>query len=170
MSHIKSETRVVSVRKIKISSIAVILGGIGLILVLIIATYFLTVARFQGSGMGAGSIAERIAPVGRVEIAGSRQDASPAAASNVDAPAAASGSSGEDVYNRSCVACHASGAAGAPKLGDKAAWEPRTAQGMDALMNTVLNGKNAMPPRGTCATCSDDELRATVEFMISKVQ
>jgi cytochrome c5 len=148
----------------------VVLGGIGLILVLIIATYYLTAARLKGSGMGESAIAERIAPVGRVEVAGGMQDATPTADSTADAPAAAAGSSGEDVYNRTCVACHASGAAGAPKLGDKAAWEPRTAQGMDALMNSVLNGKNAMPPRGTCASCSDDELRATVEFMISKAQ
>ncbi len=157
------------------SSLGVVLGGFGLILVLVMAVYFLTAARFQGSGMDEGGIAERIAPIGKVEIAGSAP-AAPAAADSgaavADSGAAApsGGGNGETIYNQSCVACHAAGVAGAPKLGDKAAWEPRIAQGMDALMATVINGKNAMPPRGTCAACSDEDLKATVEFMVSKVQ
>lgn len=68
-------------------------------------------------------------------------------------------------YNMYCVGCHATGAAGAPKTGDKAAWEPRMAQGMDALVASVKKGKNAMPPMGLCADCSDDEFKAIIEFM-----
>ena len=51
-------------------------------------------------------------------------------------------------------------------LGDAAAWEPRVAQGMDVLMANTINGINVMPPKGTCMACSDDELRAAVEYMI----
>lgn len=164
------------------SSIGVVLVGFGLIVVLIGAIYSLTVARFQGTGVDEGGIADRIAPIGKVEVATAIQEkATPAETSAAepgvaeeapaaDPAAAAASSGGQEIYSKTCIACHASGAAGAPKLGDKAAWEPRIAQGMDALMTTVLNGKNAMPPRGTCMTCSDDELRAAVDYMISQSQ
>ncbi|MEN8205552.1 MAG: c-type cytochrome [Pseudomonadota bacterium] len=77
---------------------------------------------------------------------------------------------GADVYNSKCMACHASGAAGAPKLGDKAAWAPRIATGMDALVASVTNGKGAMPPKGTCMDCSADDFVAAVEYMVSSSQ
>lgn len=68
-------------------------------------------------------------------------------------------------YNMFCVACHSTGAAGAPKVGDKAAWEPRLAKGMDALLATTKSGVGAMPPMGLCMDCSDDEFKAIIEFM-----
>ncbi|MDH3560172.1 MAG: c-type cytochrome [Gammaproteobacteria bacterium] len=77
---------------------------------------------------------------------------------------------GADTYNSKCMACHASGAAGAPKLGDNAAWAPRIATGMDALVASVTNGKGAMPPKGACADCSADDLTAAVEYMVSGSQ
>lgn len=88
------------------------------------------------------------------------------------ATADAGGIDAEAIYNRSCIACHMSGAANAPKLGDKAAWEPRIAKGKEALYQSSINGMpgTAMQPRGTCATCSDEELKAVVDFMLSKVQ
>lgn len=76
--------------------------------------------------------------------------------------------SGEVVYNTICTACHAAGVAGAPKTGDKAAWAPRIAAGMDALLNSATNGKNAMPPRGGGADLTDDELKAAVEYLVGK--
>lgn len=105
---------------------------------------------------------ENIKPVGQVNVG-----SAPATASA--APAAAAGPrSGDAVYNASCVACHSTGAAGAPKLGDSAAWGPRAAKGMDVLLTNATNGINAMPPKGTCAACSDDELKAAVEYMLSQ--
>jgi cytochrome c5 len=80
------------------------------------------------------------------------------------------GEVGQKVYMKSCMACHAAGVAGAPKLGDKAAWAPRIATGMDALVTSSIKGKNVMPPRGTCASCSDDDLKAAVEYMVSQSQ
>ncbi len=68
-------------------------------------------------------------------------------------------------YNMYCIACHGTGAAGAPKVGDKAAWEPRLAAGIDALVASSKKGKNAMPPMGLCNDCSDAELKAIIEFM-----
>ena len=75
---------------------------------------------------------------------------------------------GKDIYTRSCQVCHTTGAAGAPKLGDKNAWAPRIAKGTDAMFSSVLNGVNAMPPRGTCMSCSEDELRAAMQYMIEQ--
>ena len=70
-----------------------------------------------------------------------------------------------DKYNRSCAACHVSGVAGAPKSHDVAAWEARMSKGMDALVASVKNGLNAMPPKGTCGDCSDEELMAAIKEM-----
>ena len=77
---------------------------------------------------------------------------------------------GQKIYQQSCQACHASGVAGAPKLGDKDAWAPRIATGMDAMMANVMNGKNAMPPKGACASCSDDDLKAAAQYMVDQVK
>ena len=74
---------------------------------------------------------------------------------------------GEKLYKSACLACHMAGVAGAPKLGDKAAWSALEAKGMEALMNSTINGKGAMPPRG--ATKADDAtLKAAVEYMLAK--
>ena len=74
--------------------------------------------------------------------------------------------SGEEVYNQFCFACHATGVGGAPKVGDTAEWEPRIAKGMDALWTTMQNGLNAMPAKGTCVNCSDDELRDSMNYLV----
>ena len=58
--------------------------------------------------------------------------------------------------------------AGAPKLGDQGAWGARASKGVDALLSSVVNGLNAMPPKGGCATCSDAELKGAIEHMLSQ--
>jgi cytochrome c5 len=68
------------------------------------------------------------------------------------------------------MSCHATGAAGAPKLGDTAAWAPRIAAGMDSLVANVMNGLNAMPPKGLCMACSDEELQGAVQYMVDNSQ
>lgn len=73
-------------------------------------------------------------------------------------------------YDKSCKVCHGSGAAGAPKTGDVATWEPRMAKGMDALVQSVNNGLNAMPPKGMCYDCTDDEYKALIEYMAAPAQ
>ncbi len=84
--------------------------------------------------------------------------------------------SGEEVYNTKCMVCHMNGVAGAPKLGDKANWAPRIAKGIDDLADTSVKGGAAkglnpgMPPKGTCMDCTDAELKAAVEYMVSKSQ
>lgn len=71
----------------------------------------------------------------------------------------------EAKYSQTCAACHAMGVAGAPKAFDKAAWEPRMALGMDTLVTSVTNGKNAMPPRGLCMDCTADQYKALINYM-----
>ena len=75
-----------------------------------------------------------------------------------------------DKYAKSCQVCHANGAANAPKTGDAAAWEPRLAKGMDALVQSVANGLNAMPPKGMCFDCSDEDYKALIEYMAKPAQ
>src|ERR1043165_2077648 len=94
------------------------------------------------AGMEAKAIAERIKPVGEVSVSSGE------AALNAVSGTANAADKGQATYNGTCVACHGSGVAGAPKFGDKAAWGPRIAKGNDALYQTALKGKGAMPPKG----------------------
>ncbi|MGI9250065.1 MAG: c-type cytochrome [Pseudohongiellaceae bacterium] len=74
----------------------------------------------------------------------------------------------EATYMASCFACHSTGAAGAPKVGPDSAeaWTPRLEKGFDAVVQSVIDGLNTMPPKGLCLTCNDDELRAVVQYMV----
>jgi cytochrome c5 len=93
--------------------------------------------------------------------------AAPAAAVVAAAePAKADAGAAPALYNQVCQVCHAAGVAGAPKLGDKAAWAPRLAQGIDGLTASAIKGKNAMPPRGG-STASDADIKAVVTYMVS---
>jgi len=100
-----------------------------------------------------------------VRILGCGQKEEPKAA----APAASGPRDGATIYNTVCGACHNTGAAGAPKIDDKAAWAPRLGQGKDGLIKSVTNGKGAMPPKGG-ATLSDDEIKGVVDYVLSKVK
>ncbi|MFZ5697555.1 MAG: c-type cytochrome [Pseudomonadota bacterium] len=67
-------------------------------------------------------------------------------------------------YDKTCTFCHATGAAGAPKTGDAAAWKPRLAKGDAALLKSVKNGFNAMPPKGMCNDCTDADYKALIQY------
>jgi cytochrome c5 len=75
----------------------------------------------------------------------------------------------ETVYNTYCQACHAKGVNNAPTFGDAKAWAPHIAKGKDVLYQSAINGfnNNAMPPRGTCVDCSDDDIHGAVDYMVS---
>lgn len=77
---------------------------------------------------------------------------------------------GEEIYTKTCAMCHATGLAESPKLGDKSAWSPRIALGIDALVASATKGKGSMPPKGSCNSCSTAELKSSIEYMISKSQ
>ncbi|MGH8544009.1 MAG: c-type cytochrome [Gammaproteobacteria bacterium] len=138
------------------------------------------------------AIAERIAPVGQVEIAPATESTESVAAGAASeqvpsaqpaesglapalaetAPAsgaetASPGDKGKAVYDGSCFACHTSGVAGAPKLGDKAAWEPRVSQGMETLVARAIQGFGKMPPKGG-ADLTDADVKAAVMYMVDQ--
>ena len=92
--------------------------------------------------------------------------AAPAAAAPV---AAAAGVGGEALYKQACAVCHAAGVAGAPKFGDKTAWAPRVALGLDGLTASAIKGKNAMPAKGG-STASDADIKAAVQYMLAAVK
>ncbi len=106
------------------------------------------------------TVKERIAPVGKVCMSGEPCAAAPAA------PASAGPKSGKDVYASVCGTCHATGVLSAPKMGNAGDWGPRVAKGMDTLYTHAIGGFNSMPPKGTCAACSDDEIKAAVKHMV----
>ena len=105
-------------------------------------------------------IKERTAPVAKVAIA---QPTTPATSNT--AVVTANADIGKKIVETKCIICHGTGVAGAPKYGDAAAWKPRLAKGMPTLFSHVKNGFNAMPPKGTCAECSDADLQAALEYM-----
>lgn len=76
--------------------------------------------------------------------------------------------SGKEVYEATCAACHATGAAGAPKLGDKGGWAPRLATGVKALQASALKGKGVMPPKGGNAGLSDADVIAAADYLIAQ--
>jgi cytochrome c5 len=96
-------------------------------------------------------------------VAAATAPAAPAASATVAAGA------GEALYKQACAVCHVAGVAGAPKLGDKAAWGPRLALGLDGLTASVIKGKGAMPPKGGSAA-SDADIKASVEYMLATVK
>ena len=91
----------------------------------------------------------------------------------VELSALSNGTEAEATYMASCFACHSTGAAGAPKVGPgvyDAEWAERMEKGMEAVMQNVINGVNAMPARGLCFDCNDADLQALVDYMISSSQ
>ncbi len=77
---------------------------------------------------------------------------------------------GKATYEATCAVCHATGVANAPKFGDKAAWKDRIAKGMDTLHTHALKGINAMPPKGGNMGLSDADVKAAVDYMVSKAK
>ncbi len=106
-------------------------------------------------------IAQRIKPdVTLADIRGGSK------AQTTEAPAAAE-KSAKELYDAACMACHANGVAGAPKPGDKAAWESRFANGFDSLLASVKNGKGAMPANGGSGY-TETELKKVIEYMLAE--
>jgi cytochrome c5 len=109
---------------------------------------------------------ERIRPVGNVAM----EPGTPVTAQAAENAAgqASAARSGEVIYQATCAACHSTGAAGAPKTGNKTDWSARTSQGTATLVQHATQGIKAMPPKGGCSTCSDTKIRAAVEYLVSK--
>ncbi|HSW07070.1 c-type cytochrome [Aquabacterium sp.] len=126
------------------------------VIVIILLTNFVDFGQKAGAGsdgMSAEAVARRLQPVGSIEIK--------------DVNDASTMKNGEQVFQAQCTACHATGAAGAPKLGDDAAWGPRIKAGYDALLASALKGKGSMTAQGG-GDFSDLEIGRAVVFMANK--
>ena len=120
-------------------------------------------ASFAISDAKKAKIAERLKPVGEVCVEGD-------SCAQVSMPAENMSKSPEKIYNTSCLGCHSTGAGGAPKVGDSVAWSARIAQGSGVLYDHAIQGFNAMPAMGLCMSCSKDDIKATVDYMVKKSQ
>jgi cytochrome c5 len=145
---------------------------IGLIIIARIIAANTSVANRAEDPVYQRQVEERIRPVARVAIAGQDNTAlAPPAAAAAVAVTAAADLTGEQAYNQACVACHGAGVAGAPKLGDKAAWAPRIAQGMDTLHAHALQGYQGkagyMPPKGGRTDLSDQSIVNGVDYIVA---
>ncbi len=146
------------------------LSGLIGISILVAMVYVLVAAGITGnrgkreSMMPESSIVlvDSLGPSGGVEAA-------PAAATSGSMAVGAGEAPGLAIYNKSCMVCHDAGVAGAPRLGDKADWEPRVAQGYDRFLQVVIAGMGVMPPRGSCMDCGDEELEAAIRYMLAQV-
>ncbi|QHE83851.1 c-type cytochrome [Hydrogenophaga sp. BPS33] len=124
-------------------------------------------AKFPEPQLPAAAAAPAAAPAAAAAAAAAAP--APAAPAPAAASATVAGASGEALYKQACSVCHVAGVAGAPKLGDKAAWAPRLAAGVDGLTATVIKGKGAMPPKGG-STAPDADIKAAVEYMLAAVK
>jgi cytochrome c5 len=117
----------------------------------------------------ATSVADRIKPVGRVEVASAETQREP---EKIAVAASPPGRDGQQIYQASCVACHDAGIAGAPKLGDKGQWAKRIAKGVDTLYASAVNGVQgsggAMPPKGGNLALSNAEVKAAVDYIVAR--
>ncbi|PKG97841.1 cytochrome c5 family protein [Paraglaciecola sp. MB-3u-78] len=117
-----------------------------------------SVLAVQAQEMSEADIKARIQPVGKVHVAGAK-----------DEVASTGPRTGSEVYAKACVACHSVGVLNAPKFQDAADWAPRMEQGFDTVWKNAINGIRAMPPMGTCGDCSNDEIKAAIEHMIEGI-
>ncbi|MDM7859241.1 c-type cytochrome [Alteromonas sp. ASW11-36] len=125
-----------------------------------LSALLLSALSLNAQEMSDEEIAERIKPYGSVHVAGAvSADATPAGPR-----------SGKEIYEQACTTCHAAGLLGAPTTQVAAEWQPRLDEkGFDTVWQNAINGINAMPPMGTCMNCSNDDIKAAIEYMIEGI-
>lgn len=115
-----------------------------------------------------------LAACGKQEAPSASAPAAAPTPTTAPAPQVAANPVGEAAYKQVCAMCHGAGVGGAPKTGDKAAWEPRIAQGKDVLYKHAIEGftgkAGMMPPKGGNPSFSDEQMKQAVDFLVSKAQ
>ena len=129
-----------------------------IIIFLLVITAPMVFAQLSGS-LSTDAISTRLQATAQVNVSG-ESVVTPANEQKILTP--------EQIYNSNCIDCHKAGIAGAPKLGDKDAWAARIAQGKNTLLQHAWHGLRAMPPKGNCLDCTEDEIRKTIDFMLSQ--
>lgn len=130
-------------------------------LVIQVLTLFLGMSDSQAAVIDPAT-ADRLKPVGTVCLQGQ-----PCAANLGNTSATPGARTGAELVNRICTTCHGTGLLNAPKIGDASAWSSRAEArgGLDGLLKSAIHGLNAMPAKGTCADCSEDELKGAIQYM-----
>ena len=124
---------------------------VAVVLMVVIVPFSIKGKPVAGNGNTSEEAEARIAPVARLQLLRAAAPSGPRTA--------------EQIYNSVCAACHGTGAAGAPKKGDRAAWAPRLGQGIGGLLKSATTGKGGMPPKGGAADLNDAELKAAIEYL-----
>lgn len=123
------------------------------------------------ANMSRRDIENRIRPIGQVKVA-KEQTTTSSEDTAKDNKTQLAANSGEKIYNQYCMACHTTGAAGAPKIGDQKEWGKRSKngsqQGITTLYEHAIKGFNMMPPKGGCSKCTDSEVKAAVDYLLKK--
>jgi cytochrome c5 len=153
--------------------------AVGIFTGVVVATLFLAMYVASAARTGPSGddmqyprlVAERIAPLAKVAVAGKDNAALNAGDTTRAAPAPAAVLTGEQVYSTTCIACHAAGVAGAPKFGDRQAWAPRLGQGLAVLHKHALEGfqgkSGVMPPKGGRVDLADKSITNAVDYMVN---
>jgi len=158
------------------SAIAVGVGAIALVIAIVLLVQYAVTSYgvrdiSQDPAMSKEAVNERLKPVGQITMfdpnAAQPVAAAAAPAATASAAPAATGDKGEATFKAICSACHGAGVMGAPKFGDKAAWAPRVAKGLDALYTSAIKGKNAMPAKGGNPALADDDVKQAVQYMVN---
>ena len=173
-------------------AIFITIGAVGLVVGIIMLAYFAVgsyrIGEADGKANSPEAIAQRIAPVITLAVEPPKTVTSPSAPAPVsktaETPVAAAAipaalpagnvasapAGGEGVYKGACMACHATGVAGAPKTGDKSGWGARIAKGKPLLYEHAIKGFNAMPPKGGNTTLSDADVKAAVDYLVAQAK
>jgi len=153
--------------------------AVGILAGLVVGTFFFAIHGASGARTEPSKddpkyqqlVAERIAPLAKVAVAGTDNAALNARDITPAVPPPAAVLTGEQVYSTTCIACHAAGVAGAPKFGDKGAWAPRLGQGLAVLHKHALEGfqgkSGVMPPKGGRVDLADQSISNAVDYMVN---
>lgn len=144
---------------------------LGILVGIAVIIFFIARGLMESKADDEMAISERIKPVGEVHIGAPPAPPAPvvAEASGTDSADSAAGK-GKQIYEGSCAACHGSGVAGAPKLGDDAAWEERLAKGIEQVYAVAIQGKGGMPPKGGRVDLSDEDFKAAVDYLAGRTE
>jgi cytochrome c5 len=136
------------------------------VVIFFLARFLMHTNKVDYRPLAESEIEERVQPVGEVSTGKVAKPAPKAAAADATGGAQASG---QQTYAQVCAICHDTGTAGAPKVTDKAAWQPRIKQGKQTLYQHAINGLGAMPPKGGQASLSDAQVEAAVDYIVAQV-
>lgn len=132
---------------------------------LLVGALIVAVFANAASGYDREQILKRIQPIGDVRV--KEEPGEKAKPQDQKEKPEAKKRTPEDIYEQYCAVCHRAGVAGAPRFRNASDWEKRFEdKGIAGLTKTAIEGLNAMPPKGTCADCTEEEIRATVEYMV----